>query len=582
MYPVSEEWKAACNQQIRQAQALAKLEIGVFDDKAEKQAVFEFDQSLWECEDTLLSPVAKGGYAAFEPRFFRVDGKQLLMPLDPNEKIAKKFVSKALSGAEGVFAQPPTIRIRFEEERNLVGITLSFGRLEEETPQKICVIIKDSMGRTKRLETEKLKPTQPIEFFMEAVTEISVVFLQTKAPFGRARLERVQFGIGYEYTGTEILELNETKSISPASLELSKAELDFVLDNNKGRFDADANSAVTKFLKQGQTVKLWYGLEPAGTAEWIPAGIWYLESWSANQTARFTATDRLTLLNKTTYEKGRYLWEWQYLYDLAEQVLQDAGVGKGSYQLDEGLKKVVTMAPIPIVSHAMALQLIANRSKMNLFADREGRICIVPFQQEVVRTIEREEVFERATVKRNAELKQVDGHWIWRSRYSGQTKVLAQTRMHGGVEWVRLEHDICLNPVVKTKPETQVEAVHYARVSYLRAPQSTREFEVEIIGTRLTEVKYPIVVPKEKEGEQLTIENPLFDRENSQQVFEWVKEMCGKEIEYQMEIRGLPELDIGDSLKLWNQREGQIVESKLSFSGAFRQQLKVWCGERTI
>ena len=579
MYPVSEEWKQACNQQIRQAQALVKIEIGIFDEKAPHQATFELPELLWECEDTLLSPMAKGGYAAFEPKFFRLDGKQLLMPLEPNQKIAKKMISKAISGQDGMFLNPPTIKIRFSEEKSLVGITLTFGRIEEEAPEQIVLLAKTAAGTIKQWEIQNPAPVYQAEILLESIVELQIVFKKTKAPFGRARLEQVQFGIGYEYTGAEILELNETKSISPASLELPRAEIDFTLNNHNGKFDADGDEAINKFLKQGQVVKLWYGMDLGKTMEWIPAGKWYLESWSASQTARFTATDQLVLLNKTIYEKGKYIWAWQSLYNVAKDVLQDAGLKQTEYKLDPALKSVLTMAPIPLVSHATALQLIANRSKMNLFVDREGKVCIVPIKETSVLSIDKKEVFEKATTKRNAVLKQVDGFWIWRSQYRELKQVLLQTRMRGGTEWVRMEHNICLNPIVKTSPEVKVEAVHYARVSYLRAPQSTEEFNVEIIGNKLAEVKYPIIVKKQKEGEILTIENPLFDNENSQQVFEWVKSMCGKELEYQIEIRGLPQLDIGDSVQLWNQKQGQIVESKFTFSGLFQQELKIWCKE---
>ncbi len=579
MYPVSEKWKQACSQQIRQAQALAKIEIGIFDEKAPQQATFELPELLWECEDTLLSPMAKGGYAAFEPKFFRLDGKQLLMPLEHSQRISKKLISKEVSGQDGVFLTPPTIKICFSEEKSLVGITLSFGRIAEEAPETICLTGKTTAGTVEQWEIQNPNPVHQAEIFLESIVELQIIFKKTKAPFGRARLERVQFGIGYEYTGAEILELNEMKSISPASLELPRAEIDFTLNNHNGKFDADRNQNINKFLKQGQVVKLWYGMELGNEMEWIPAGKWYLESWSANQTARFTATDRLILLNKTTFEKGKYIWAWQKLYNVAKEILQDAGLKETEYRLDEGLKKVLTMAPIPIVSHATALQLIANRSKMNLFVDRDGKICLAPINETPVLLIDKHEVFERPTVKRNPVLKQVDGFWIWRSRYTVSKKVLLQTRMRGRDEWVRVEHDICLEPVIKTNPLTEVQAIHYARVSYLKAPQSTTEFDLELVGRKLAEVKYPIVVKKQKEGEILTIENPLFDNENSQQVFEWVKSMCGRELEYQMEIRGLPQLDIGDRIQLWNQKAGQIVESKFTFSGVFRQELKIWCEE---
>ena len=87
----------------------------------------------------------------------------------------------------------------------------------------------------------------------------------------------------------------------------------------------------------------------------------------------FSATDRFEDLDGTYY-RGRYHPEGISLYDLAVDVLKDAGVDSRTYWLDNYLKDVSVCNPMPVVSHKEALQLIANAGRCILYQDRSGNI----------------------------------------------------------------------------------------------------------------------------------------------------------------------------------------------------------------
>ena len=576
MYPVSERWKKECESQIRQAPALVRLGLGVFDHQAVEHCEFEFSENHWSQQSDLLLGKAEVGYASFEPKFFRVDGSQVLMPTENLTGIEKGVISKVQSNQQGIFDVAPWIKIKLAQPKSMVGLTFHFGRLPEESPRLIKIETCDVRGRQQSFLLENPDPIHKLQMLLQDVVEILVLFLQTKNPYGRIRLEQIQFGICYEFTQKEILQLSEHQSISPVSLELPRASLSFSVVNSQGEFDADGDHTISQFLKKGQQIELYYGMEFYPFQEWIPAGKWFLESWTSDTAqARFTAVNGIALLNKSIYEKAVYLWEWQNLYQVAQNVLQDAGLKPEEYWIDPLVKQFSSMAPIPLITHGAALQLIANRTRAGLWVDRQGRICMKYWDTEPVISLESNQIFGQPQVKRGKGLKSVVGHWIFRSRYTPIRENLVQIRLRADGKWVRIEHGICLNPQVIANPPMPIEARQYARVSYLRIFGEGQEVDVTLQGDKLVEIEYPFEVVNQQEGEILPLNNPLFDVETSVYVAQWVKEIYKKELQYSVQLRGLPQLEVGDSVSLWNGKLGQIVESKLEYTGAWNQSLTI-------
>lgn len=105
-------------------------------------------------------------------------------------------------------------------------------------------------------------------------------------------------------------------------------------------------------------------------------GSLYVYEWSASdEKATIKAVDVLKFL-EDDYYKGQYYEKGISLYDLAELVFADAGVGNDDYYLDTYLKKVTVYNPLPKVKHKEALQIIANAGRCVLDYDRYGRIRI--------------------------------------------------------------------------------------------------------------------------------------------------------------------------------------------------------------
>lgn len=116
--------------------------------------------------------------------------------------------------------------------------------------------------------------------------------------------------------------------------------------------------------------------------EFVPLGTFWSLDWdSPDDTleATVTARDRMELLRKGTYQTSQ-VQQNKSLYELAELVLQDAGLASDEYAIDEALDDIV----IPYswfnpVSHREALRRIAEAGLAAAFQNRDGKIQIESF-----------------------------------------------------------------------------------------------------------------------------------------------------------------------------------------------------------
>jgi hypothetical protein len=116
--------------------------------------------------------------------------------------------------------------------------------------------------------------------------------------------------------------------------------------------------------------------------EWVPLGTFWSLDWdSPDDTleATFTARDRMELLRKSTFQTSQVLQN-KSLYELAELVLQDAGLMPDEYIIDTALQNIVVpYSWFNPVSHREALRLIAEAGLAAAFQNRDGKIQIESF-----------------------------------------------------------------------------------------------------------------------------------------------------------------------------------------------------------
>jgi len=213
------------------------------------------------------------------------------------------------------------------------------------------------------------------------------------------------------YEGADLFSLSllEERDVSTGSLpigNISANELDLSILNRDRKFDAgNSDSKLYQMIKPNRKVTAWLGLvtngsemisaivpgiclqyerETTGTETvWVLLGTFYTQDWTAPElklNADVVAQDRLSLLDNTNYAADEYLQNTT-LYDLAVDVLTDAGLRTAEYWLDEELKDYTVpwgcaIAKPDDTSHRECLRMIVEACLGQCYMDRDGILRI--------------------------------------------------------------------------------------------------------------------------------------------------------------------------------------------------------------
>ena len=148
----------------------------------------------------------------------------------------------------------------------------------------------------------------------------------------RFRLQQITLGIGIYFGNREILSATKKEHISPIMEELPTLDMDLTINNKNRVWDIENSESAVNYLEIGQEITVLYGQTlDDGSVEWMPGATAYLREWSADdEEMSFTASDRFEDLTGTYY--GGILHSGGIsLYDLAVDVLEDAGVDRRDY-----------------------------------------------------------------------------------------------------------------------------------------------------------------------------------------------------------------------------------------------------------
>jgi len=233
-------------------------------------------------------------------------------------------------------------------------------------------------GNTDVTWTTDITPHTEIVKSVLEITKWSTVGCQAKiAEFFTSIQETYE---GDEIIGIKLLEEREiTRGGLPVG-NISSNEVEIRLSNITRYFDADnTSSPLYELIKSNRRIKAWLGVMVSGSVEYVPLGTFWSGDWEVPEDeiyARTTARDRLELLRKTNYSNTS-VQESITLYDLAADVLTDAGLAAAEYSIDIELDDyTIPYAYFNNVSHREALRLIAEAVAGQVYADRDGVIRI--------------------------------------------------------------------------------------------------------------------------------------------------------------------------------------------------------------
>lgn len=366
MQLVSKEYKEAMKLPFRN-RAYIRVSIGVVNSDAQNNAVLDEETELTYYSDgkkpfdgyTVTKP-----YATAEQNFSKVDGSMYFLPKETdgysyynngivtNDILGSVYIS--FGGLVGL---------------DIKGLTIDFG---ECYPTQFTI---QSDSGTKSYENNKQLFTTEDAFDGSSyfiITPITMLGGQD-----RMRIYQMIFGIANTFSNDKVINCSLKDYVSPISETIPSMDVSLTVDNQDLYYSPDNPESAIAYMEIGQEVKVAFGYDVTenGDIEWLPETTSYLNTWSADDVqAKFTSTDRFYQLTDTYY-KGLYRSSGITLYDLALDVLNDAGIeDEREFYLDPYLKRITVYNPLPAVKHSEALQIIANAGRCALYEDRANKI----------------------------------------------------------------------------------------------------------------------------------------------------------------------------------------------------------------
>ena len=362
MQTASLEYKKTIKQLPRN-RGYIRATIGIINQEAQNSASAKESKLAYFSNDT--KPFEGNSvsriYATAEKNFSKLDGTMYFLP-EENSSLNlynNGLVSEDIAGV---------LYINFKEPAgfDIKGLMIEFG---DSYPNMIEIewdngknLYKNENGR---FITEDV---------YEGVTFLKIIPVNMET---RLRIFEITFGIAKTFTNESVLNYSLKEYVSPVSESIPSQDMVLEVDNQSLYYSVDNPESAFAFLETGQEIRVMFGYDITGngTVEWLPENTCYLKEWKADDIkARFVATDRFDYITGYYY-KGLYRENGISLYDLAIDVLNDAGIDDSKeYYLDPYLKNIIVYNPIPPVKSTEALQIIANAGRCILYQDRKKRI----------------------------------------------------------------------------------------------------------------------------------------------------------------------------------------------------------------
>ena len=388
MQSVSEKWKEN-QKELLVSESEIELSMRITDPDAyedasassDNKAFFSQVEDIVEGIDYTMTPTL-----TFEQNLWVLDGNGKV--LDSNNYGTNRYISSNSCGLDKIFTNSIVISVSFSQvfTNLLQGITIVWSTLWEEYAEEFIVTAYngETVVATKTV-TDNTSTKSIVYMDIANYDSITIEVVKWSLSHRRARIEEIVIGIDKTFGKKDLFSFSHSQTVNPLSTELPKIEVSFAIDNSDNSYNPHNTESLSKYLIERQEVKVRYGYKIDDKMEWIDGGRVYLSEWDAPQdgmTADFKASDLLEFMRKTYYG-GTYYPNGVSLYDLAVDVLTDADLplnndGTVKWQIDESLKDIYTVAPLPIDTHANCLQLIANAGGCVIYQDRFGMLRIKP------------------------------------------------------------------------------------------------------------------------------------------------------------------------------------------------------------
>lgn len=586
MQTVSDSWKSNHKQTIV-GESYVEVSLDIADPDALNDASSS-DNGASYISNTpqIVSEVDKVivPYLTLEQNMWLLDGKREVIPTENYQKCG--YIGDVVSDSYGVFSEKmPIITVSFSEVHNKIipAVTITWGSAYGEYAVDFDVIAYN--GNTVVAEKEVLGNTTSktvVEMDIIGYDRITIAVRKWCLPYHRARIEEIFVGMNKVYGKANLFSYSHTQTVDPVSASLPKAEVSFSIDNIDNSYNPLYPSGLSKYLMERQEVQARYGYKIGNAVEWIDGGTFYLSEWDAPQnglTADFKARDLLEYMTDTFYE-GLYDPNGTSLYDLAEQVLIKANLplnrdGSVKWVIDESLKNIYTVAPLPVDTLANCLLMIANAGGCVLYQDRRGMLRMEKLSEILTDySINHTNSFSKSDVSLSKPLKQVTVlAYQYYTENNGEL-YKGSVVMNDTSEITLMYSNPAVNVVANITGGTLVSAEYYTNACKLKITPSASVVDIVVSGTKLSESQTEVVIQSGEQGETVSVDNPLITSYDRAVVIGQLTESYHKNrMTVSSDWRADPRmdaLDIVENKNEYNSNKVRITNVEYSYNGAFR------------
>ena len=523
-------------------------------------------------------------YATLEMNQWVLDGSREIVPNSNYGEVG--YVSSAICGVDNSFTTNPIVSIGFSKVHTnlLQGITIRWSEfLGEYAEDFIITTYNGDTVVTQKSVTGNKDVLSIIAFDIVNYNKITIEIVKWSTANHRARIDEIFIGILHIFSKADVFSYSASHSVDPISAELPKSEVSFSIDNIDGKYNPYNTEGLSKYLIERQEIDVRYGYKLSGGIEWIKGGKFYISEWNAKQggtSADFKARDLLEFMTGTYY-KGLYVPNGTSLYNLANNVLKDADLpinsdGSVKWVIDERLKDIYTIAPLPIDTHANCLQMIANASESVFYQDRDGvlRLGSIPTGDNPDYNITLFNSYSKSDLSLSKPLKQVDVPCYSYSIAAEPTELYKGTvNLSGTTDLTITYSGTATNVTSSITGGTLVSALYYSNACVLKIT-ATGDVNITITGYALESSSINIVTSSGVSGETVSIDNPLItSQERAIAIGKWVEAYMKNRMTLSSDWRADPRLDALDRVGNENDygtNKVIMTEVKYSYNGAFR------------
>jgi len=326
-----------------------------------------------------------------------LDGSYRLAPSeDDTYPIEMGWWSEQISEADGTFTTNPYLLVEFEPS-TIAKIAVAGDIQRSEYPVHFKIDFKDNSETV--IHTIELTDNSDViwEYEFETpltdIAKLELTIYQWNKPYTNSKIVEFFTTLHETYYNDDIVKFDVLEEIQSEDAKLmvsgvSTNQLQLSLYNRDKRFSAgNTDSPLSGALKPHRKVTVYLSYkdfqnDPPASDEQVTLGEFWTTEWNVPEDKLFvslTAQDKLTLLGQSLYRTSVLKYDVT-LYELAEDVLTDAGLATNEYVIDTALQNyIIPYGYFKVMTHWQALQRIAQACLGYIYCGRDGRIHIKAF-----------------------------------------------------------------------------------------------------------------------------------------------------------------------------------------------------------